>query len=283
MDVLGSIADLRQRLRPAREGGLRIGLVPTMGALHRGHLSLVAEAKKKAELIVCSIFVNPIQFGPHEDLARYPRTLEADVKALEAAGCDLVFAPSVEEMYPPGFQTRVEVLSVSQGLCGASRPTHFAGVTTVVLKLFALVGPDVGVFGEKDYQQLVVLRTMVRDLGLPIEVLGAPIVRDDDGLALSSRNVYLSPEERARATGLFRGLSEAKRLFLTGERSAEAILRAARAPIEAQQIAPEYLELRSAEDLRPLARAEPPAVILVAARVGQTRLIDNIRLEEPVS
>lgn len=258
-----------------------MGLVPTMGALHEGHLSLVAQAKRRAEVVVASVFVNPKQFGPGEDLARYPRDEAGDLAKLEAAGCGAVFCPPAEVMYPPGFQTRVEVDGVTQGLCGAHRPGHFNGVTTVVLKLFAIVRPDVAVFGEKDYQQLVTLKTLAKDLCLDVEVVGAPLVREPDGLAMSSRNAYLSPEDRARALALSKGLFAAKAAHDAGERDAVALLGKAAAVLAEAGVEPEYLELRRAEDLAPLERAEVPCVMLVAARLGSTRLIDNLILRRP--
>ena len=274
------IADLKASLRPLSREGLRVGLVPTMGALHDGHLSLVGAVRAAgADHIVTSIFVNPKQFGPHEDLDRYPRDLEGDLAKLESAGVHAVFFPSPESMYPPGFQTQVEVDKSTRGLCGAHRPGHFLGVTTVVLKLFNIVRPDVAVFGEKDFQQLVTLRALARDLDLDVEVLGAPLVREPDGLAMSSRNQLLSPEERDRALSISRGLSAAEAAYRQGERDGGALLAAARALMAAAHIEPEYLELRSFHDLEPLANADRPSVILTAAPVGSTRLIDNVILD----
>jgi pantoate--beta-alanine ligase len=264
--------------RQLRRNSLRIGFVPTMGALHDGHLSLVRIAKRHADAVIASVFVNPKQFGPGEDFERYPRDLDSDAHRLALEGCDAVFAPDTGAFYPPGFQTRVSVTEVAQGLCGASRPGHFDGVTTVVAKLFHLVAPDVAVFGEKDFQQLAVIRRMVTDLAFDVDVVGAPIVREDDGLAMSSRNAYLSPEERARALALSRGLFAAQSAHARGERDAAALVAVARAELDAAGIAPEYLELRDAGDLAPVARVEGPSVLLVAARVGATRLIDNVRL-----
>jgi pantoate--beta-alanine ligase len=278
MELVRTIDAIKRRLRPLQAGGLRVGCVPTMGALHAGHLSLVAEAKRRAEVVVATVFVNPLQFGPSEDLAKYPRQLERDAELLAAAGCDVLLAPDPAEMYPSGFQTSVEVADVTQGLCGAIRPGHFRGVTTVVLKLLSIVRPDVAVFGEKDYQQLTVIRQMARDLALDVEIVGGALVRDPDGLAMSSRNAYLSADDRARALSLSRGLTAAAALHAAGERDAAALVAAARAPLEAAGLAPEYLELRAADDLRPLARADVPAVLLVAARIGTTRLIDNQKL-----
>lgn len=276
MLVFDRVATLKEHLRKLERQGLRVGFVPTMGALHEGHLSLIAQARARAEVVVASIFVNPKQFGPNEDLARYPRDLEGDQRKLAAAGCDVLFAPNVEEMYPPGFQTTVEVTQASQGLCGAARPDHFKGVTTVVMRLFSIVHPHVAVFGEKDYQQLTVLRTMARDLGLDVEVIGAPLVREPDGLAMSSRNVYLSPEDRRRALALSQGLRRAEARFVAGERSGAVLVATAQAELSQVGLTPEYLELRDAETLEPRTEARGPVVLLVACRVGTTRLLDNV-------
>ena len=275
MDVLNTVLDVKRRLRPVQTQGLRVGLVPTMGAIHDGHLSLAKEARKHAEVVVVSIFVNPTQFGPSEDLARYPRDLPGDLEKLAGVGVDLVFAPEVVEIYPPGEQTFVEVTEVTQGLCGAMRPGHFRGVTTVVAKLFGIVRPDVAVFGQKDFQQLAVIRRMVQDLHLDVQIFGAPIVRESDGLAMSSRNVFLSKEERERALALSAGLRAAHQQFAAGVLEANELLATALAPVQAAELKPEYLELRSANSLQPLARLDEDAVMLVAARVGATRLIDN--------
>jgi pantoate--beta-alanine ligase len=278
MQTIHDIQRLKQRLRVLQAEGLRIGLVPTMGALHEAHLSLVQLAKKHADIAVASIFVNPTQFGPNEDYGRYPRDLEGDAKKLAAAGCDLVFAPEVKSMYPDDFETEVKVTKTSLGLCGDARPGHFQGVTTVVLKLLTIVRPDVAVFGEKDYQQLTVIRALVRDLCLDAEIIGAPLVRDPDGLAMSSRNAFLSKEDRARALSISRGLHRAEKAFREGTVDRGALLDRARAEMTAAGIVPEYLELRSSLDLKPIDRADGPAIILTAARVGSTRLIDNLIL-----
>lgn len=273
------IASLKAHLRPLAREGVRVGLVPTMGALHEGHLSLVrAAAAAGAEHVVTSIFVNPTQFGPGEDLDRYPRDLEGDLEKLERAGSHAVFFPSTEAMYPPGFQTRVAVSEVSRGLCGDHRPGHFEGVATVVLKLFNIVRPDVAVFGEKDFQQLAVLRRLAKDLDLDVRVVGAPLVREADGLAMSSRNALLGAEERTRARAIFGGLDAARRLYAGGERAGARLLDAARAVMSSAGLEPEYLELRAYEDLAPLERADRPAVILTAVPLGGTRLIDNLIL-----
>jgi pantoate--beta-alanine ligase len=262
----------------ARGRGERVALVPTMGALHRGHLSLLAEARRRAQKLVLSIFVNPMQFGPQEDLAKYPRDLPGDLAQAASVGCDLAFVPEAASMYGPGFQTAIDVREVSQGLCGARRPGHFVGVATVVCKFFNIVRPHVALFGEKDFQQLVVIRRMVTDLNLPVEVVGLPTVREPDGLALSSRNAYLSPSDRQRAAALFAGLSAAKALVDKGELHVSVLLAAAKSEIAARVDRIDYLEVRAAEDLRPLDRIDRPAVMLVAAFVGGTRLIDNLRM-----
>ncbi len=278
MQILRTAAEVKARLRPLQAQGIRVGLVPTMGALHDGHLSLARQIAGDVEVVVASIFVNPMQFGPKEDLAKYPRDLVGDAAKLESAGVHVVYAPEVADVYPPGFQTAVEVSDVTQGLCGAVRPGHFRGVTTVVMKLFQVVRPDVAIFGEKDFQQLTVLRQMARDLALDVEVRGAPLVRDPDGLAMSSRNAYLSAEERARALSISRGLGAASEAYRRGERDGAALIAAVRASLDAAGLVPEYLELRRFHDLALLARADEPGVILVATRVGSTRLIDNMIL-----
>jgi pantoate--beta-alanine ligase len=281
VQIFRDVAATKSYLRAVQREGLRIGLVPTMGALHSGHLSLVVAAKQRADLVVASIFVNPTQFGPNEDFTRYPRDLEGDAAKLAGAGCDAVFAPEVTEIYPRGFQTFVEVGEVTKGLCGDVRPGHFRGVATVVLKLFEIVRPDVAVFGEKDFQQLTVLKTLARDLALDVEVVGAPLMRDPDGLAMSSRNAFLSPEDRARALAISRGLFQARDVYERGERDSAVLLAVAHAELTGAGLAPEYLELRSFDSLQPLARAEEPCVMLTAARVGSTRLIDNLILRRP--
>jgi pantoate--beta-alanine ligase len=252
-----------------------------MGALHEGHLALVREAQRHAEFVVCSIFVNPTQFGPSEDFARYPRDLEGDVQKL--LGASLVFAPDVGAMYPDGDQTRVHVGALTAHLCGPHRPGHFEGVATVVTKLFALTGPCTAVFGKKDYQQLAVLRRVARDLFLPVEVVGIPIVREPDGLAMSSRNAYLSAEERGRALALSRGLSAAARAFEVGERSAGALRRLVHAEVAGAATSIDYVTLADADALVPLddgALVPARAVIAIACRIGHTRLIDNLVLGE---
>lgn len=280
MKTVQTVAALRQELKQARAQNLSIGFVPTMGNLHDGHIQLIHRAKKHADVVVASIFVNPLQFGPTEDLDKYPRTLAADQEKLMAAGCTLLFAPTVQDMYPHGQseQTRVQVPQVSEGLCGASRPGHFTGVATVVCKLFNMVQPDVAVFGEKDFQQLAVIRHMVRDLEIPIEILGQPTARAADGLALSSRNGYLSPEERNTAPLLYQSLQRMAQAIRDGQRDYQALCDTERAQLERAGFKPDYLEVRDALSLRPLLGHEDQAkpVILVAAVLGKTRLIDNL-------
>jgi pantoate--beta-alanine ligase len=262
----------------ARAQGERIALVPTMGALHSGHLSLLAEGRRRAQKLVLSIFVNPMQFGPQEDLAKYPRDLAGDLAKAASVGCDLAFVPEAASMYGRGYQTAIDVREVSQGLCGARRPGHFTGVATVVCKFCNIVRPHVALFGEKDFQQLTVIRRMVTDLNLPVEIVGLPTVREPDGLAMSSRNAYLSPADRQRATALYAGLSTAKALADRGERRASVLIEAATAEIAGRVDRLDYLELRAADDLKPLQTIDRTAVMLVAAFVGKTRLIDNLRL-----
>ncbi|MDD3927843.1 MAG: pantoate--beta-alanine ligase [bacterium] len=280
MQRIEGIADVLRAVKAARRGGRRIGLVPTMGALHRGHAALIERAAGDGCFTVVSIFVNPAQFGPNEDLARYPRPLENDLKVAMAAGADAVFTPAASEVYPPGFDTWVEVGGgLTDRLCGASRPGHFRGVATIVLKLFNMTEPDRAYFGEKDYQQLQVVRRLARDLDLPLEVVPVPTVREDDGLAMSSRNKYLSPEERVVAPRLYQALKTAAEAAASGERRASEILRRGVEIIETQpafQI--DYLEIVDGEGLQPLNELKPGAVMLAAVRLGNTRLIDNIRL-----
>lgn len=281
--VVHTPADVRNACDPVRAAGGVVGLVPTMGALHEGHLSLVREARRRARVVVVSVFVNPTQFGPNEDFTRYPRDLEGDVRKLAGAGADVVFAPDAATMYPPGDDTRVRPGAVAAPLEGEKRPGHFEGVATVVTKLFAITGPCVAVFGRKDYQQLLVVRRLVRDLHLPVDVVGHPIVREPDGLAMSSRNAYLSAEERTRALSISRGLSAAARAHAAGERSRDALESLARDPVAAAATSVDYVALRGADTLAPLPDRVPDrAVLLVACRVGTTRLIDNLVLgEEP--
>jgi pantoate--beta-alanine ligase len=247
-----------------------------MGFLHRGHLSLMEACRGRADLTAVSIFVNPTQFGPNEDLARYPRDLEGDLKKCRETGVDVVFAPESGAMYPAGHRTFVEVAQLQDGLCGARRPGHFRGVATVVTQLFALARPHLAVFGEKDWQQLQIIRRLAVDLHLGVEVVGMPIVREADGLAMSSRNAYLSPVERTRALALSRGLGAARARWAAGERQADVLREAARAELRAAEVREDYVELVTPDTLEPLARAErADARLLVAGFVGTTRLIDN--------
>jgi pantoate--beta-alanine ligase len=279
VEVVSTVAAAREAIRNARASGGSIGVVPTMGALHEGHLSLVRRARAECGFVIVTLFVNPTQFGPNEDLSRYPRDFENDCAMSAEAGADLMFAPPVSEVYPDGFATYVTVEGLTASLCGASRPTHFRGVTTVVAKLFNMLQPDRAYFGEKDYQQLAVIRRMTRDLDFPIEVIGCPIVRDPDGLAMSSRNRYLSPEERAAGLSLSRGLNEASRQFTSGERDTAALVAAVRQELGREPLAREdYVELVDAGTLVPIGWIEEPALLAIAAFVGATRLIDNVVL-----
>jgi pantoate--beta-alanine ligase len=279
----------RMAMDAARAAGKRVALVPTMGGLHRGHLDLVRAARAHVGedgLVVVSIFVNPAQFGPSEDFARYPRDLEGDLDKCAASGVDAVFAPDVAEMYPPGDQTRVRVSALAAPLCGEHRPGHFEGVATVVAKLFAIAGPCVAVFGKKDYQQLRVIEQMAHDLRFPVTVVGHGTVRDGDGLALSSRNAYLSPDERRRAIAIPVALSEACSLYAGGERRASILLKRAGSVLEAAVDCVDYIALAnpiSLEMASPAAVLDDPALLAVAVRIGATRLIDNVVLgqDEP--
>ncbi len=276
MAVVRSVAALREIVADWRARGERVGLVPTMGAIHKGHLALVQAASGQGGRVVASLFVNPKQFGPSEDFAAYPRDEAADLAAFRGAGVDLVFAPTVAEMYPSGFATNVRVGAVSEGLDGAHRPGHFDGVATVVAKLLLQSLPDAAYFGEKDYQQLTVVRHLARDLDIPVRIEGVTTVREADGLALSSRNVYLSPEERRAAPLLYQVLCDSAAALANQPDAVGAALECGLARLSAGGFAVDYLELRDAESLAPLARLAGRARLLVAARIGRTRLIDNI-------
>lgn len=286
MRIARTKAELRAELEPARRAGRTIGFVPTMGYLHDGHLALVAAARERSDLVVLSIFVNPRQFRPREDLEAYPRDEPRDLELAESAGVDLVYTPEIDEVYPPGYATTVavsggltEVLDGDRSRRGAE---HFHGVTTVVAKLFNAVGPDLAFFGQKDAQQAVVIERMVRDLDFPIEIVVVPIVREPGGLALSSRNVYLEPPDRERALALNRALAAAERAAADGARTTAEALDAARAELTAVGIEPEYLEARDAEDLTPaMSFNRRPVLVAVAARVGPARLIDNVVIGGP--
>ncbi|MDB5691225.1 MAG: hypothetical protein JWO81_288 [Alphaproteobacteria bacterium] len=279
MQIVRDIETLRQKLADLRAGGGTIALVPTMGALHAGHIALVAEGKSRAGHVAASIFVNPKQFGAGEDLSSYPRREASDIRMLEEAGCDLLWAPDADVMYPDGFATNVAVAGVTEDLDGAARPGHFDGVATVVAKLFNQIRPDFALFGEKDYQQLVVVRRMVRDLDLPIHIVGVPTQRDADGVALSSRNSYLTDEERLAARALPRALGEAASAIQSGAPVEEALAGARDKLAKAGFDPIDYVALRDAETLAPVARLERPARLLAAAKLGRTRLIDNLPIE----
>jgi pantoate--beta-alanine ligase len=281
VQIIRGKAELRAALADLRAGGGTSGsgtvaLVPTMGALHAGHAALVAEARRRADHVVASIFVNPLQFGANEDLADYPRREASDARLLEEEGCDILWAPGAQVMYPDGFATNVSVAGVGEGLCGGARPGHFDGVATVVTKLLNQVRPDVAVFGEKDYQQLAVIRRLAEDLDLGAEIVGVPTQRDADGLALSSRNAYLSEEERTAARALPRALGEAAQAMIDGAAPAEAIERARTRLVAADFSRIDYFELRDAATLSPMTVLDRPARLLAAAVIGRTRLIDNL-------
>jgi pantoate--beta-alanine ligase len=274
--VIRTTVEMAAWSHAAHARGERIAFVPTMGALHEGHLVLLRAGRRRAERLVLSIFVNPTQFGPNEDLARYPRDLPGDLAQATGAGIDVAFVPEVADIYPAGFQTSVSVSELARGLDGPLRPGHFAGVATVVAKLFNIVRPHLAIFGEKDFQQLAIVRRMVVDLAMGLEIVGVPTVREPDGLAMSSRNAYLSAAERARATSLCRALFAARDRAAAGERGAPALLATARGVLDVDRV--DYLELCDVETLAPVARIERGCVLAVAAWVGRTRLIDNVRL-----
>jgi len=281
MKVLRARTELREALTEPRRQGARIGLVPTMGSFHDGHLSLMRQAKQDCDLVVVSLFVNPTQFGPGEDLDAYPRDEQGDVEAAEREGVDLLWAPQLEEIYPEGFSTTIDVdarlTGVLEGDPEQRGPSHFRGVTTVVAKLFNTVQPDVAYFGGKDAQQAVVIERMVHDLDFPVEIEVLPTVRELDGLALSSRNAYLSSEERGRAVALSRALRAADDAVRRGERSAAALIETVESELRNAGVEPEYVEARDAEDLSPVAELNGrPVLVAVAARVGRARLIDNV-------
>jgi len=279
MRTIDTVSVMQEASEKARREGRTIGFVPTMGYLHEGHLSLLKEAKKHADLLVASIFVNPAQFNESEDFNSYPREPERDRCLLEKNGVDILFLPATEEMYPEGFQTSIDVTKLSEGLCGAYRPGHFSGVATVVAKLFNIIRPDVAIFGEKDYQQLAILRRMNADLNFGISIVGVPTVRERDGLAMSSRNARLSPEERKLAPSLYQALTEGRRLFERGKKNAGAIVGKARGMID-DFIKIEYLEIRDSQTLSETEEISGQALFAIAARVGKTRLVDNIILKE---
>jgi len=281
--VVTTREQLRTQISSARKQGKSIALVPTMGALHEGHLSLVRAAQRQCDLVVVTIFVNPTQFGPGEDFDRYPRTFEADVTLLQREGVDLIFAPNRDEMYSAQHQTHVEVEELTNSLEGAVRPGHFRGVTTIVLKLLNLAQPDVAIFGQKDFQQAAVIQRMVRDLDVPVQISVQPTVRETDGLAMSSRNRYLSGDERNRALGLSRALRAARQAVANGERSADALTAVMRQSLAQSGIEKiDYAVICEPETLQPIEMLVQPAVALIAAHVGATRLIDNEILDPAV-
>lgn len=276
-DTVRTVRALRDRVAAWRKAGETVALVPTMGAIHDGHLSLVSLARTLADRVVASLFVNPLQFGPREDFHAYPRDEARDAAALSEAGSGLLYAPDAKEMYPAGFSTKVHIGDLTEDLCGANRPSHFDGVATVVTKLLLQCAPDVAIFGEKDYQQLLVIKRLVRDLNLPVEIVGAPILREDDGLALSSRNAYLSPDERKIAPVLYETICNVA-LDLEQGRSADDASSAARTTLEAAGLGVDYVAVRDPDTLAPLHGPVKKARVLAAVHLGKTRLIDNIPL-----
>jgi pantoate--beta-alanine ligase len=276
MQTIRDIKSLREGIAALRTNGARVALVPTMGALHDGHLTLVREAKSHADHVVASIFVNPTQFGPNEDLDAYPRREAADAALLAAEGTAILWAPGVAAMYPPGHATRISVSGVSEVLCGGARPGHFDGVATVVAKLFQQVAPDVALFGEKDWQQLAVIRRMAADLDFALEIRGVPTVREADGLAMSSRNAYLSPDQRAAASALPAMLQRAAAAIIAGDAVATTLAAGEAALLDAGFASIDYLDLRDGSSLARLDSLQPGARLFIAARIGSTRLIDNI-------
>lgn len=275
--VARTVADVRAFRDELKKQGKTLALVPTMGFLHEGHLSLFREAARHADVVGASLFVNPTQFGPNEDLASYPRDEKGDFAKMEKEGVSIVFAPDPKEVYPEGEETRVEVTGITQGLCGKTRPGHFRGVTTVVMKLFHIFEPDVAVFGEKDFQQLMVIRRMVKDMFLPIRIVGAPLVREADGLALSSRNSYLSADDRKRALGLSKALKAVKDAVKAGTKDVAKLHAVGSQVLAASDLQEDYLEIVDAESLKPIdAIGDRPVRALVAAYCGKVRLIDNM-------
>ncbi len=280
MKRVKSISQMKEISENWRKEGKKIAFVPTMGFLHEGHLSLVRLGKKLGDKLVVSIFVNPLQFGPAEDFREYPRDLERDAALLEKEGVDVLFCPEAEEMYPPGFQTYVEVAELTKGLCGAYRPGHFKGVTTVVLKLFNIVKPHLAIFGEKDYQQLQVIKRMVKDLNLDVEIVGHPTVREKDGLAMSSRNTYLSEEERESALSLFKALNFAQNLVKEGERDVAVLKKKLKEFIESHPFTKvQYIEFVDPSELTPVEKVEKETLCALAVFVGKARLIDNMLIK----
>jgi len=280
MQILRSVREMHQLADAARGSGKKIALVPTMGYLHEGHLSLMRLARGKADVVVVSLFVNPLQFGPGEDFKQYPRDWDRDIALIASASADAVFAPAVDAMYPEGFQTSVSVSRMTKNLCGISRPMHFEGVTTVVAKLFLCTKPHIAIFGEKDFQQLMVIRRMVKDLAFDIEIIGAPIVREADGLAMSSRNTYLNAEQRVAALCLSRSLGQARTMFGAGQRNAGVLIEYVRQQISAEALARiDYIKVCDSETLEDVATISRDAVMALAVYFGKARLIDNVILK----
>lgn len=280
MEVIQRVARMKEIINDVKQEKKLIGFVPTMGCLHEGHLSLVREARKMSDVLIVSIFVNPKQFGPNEDYERYPRNIAKDTELLQKESVDYIFHPTVEEMYPPGYKTYVEVEHLSQKLCGKSRPNHFRGVSTVVSKLFNIIQPNFAFFGQKDAQQTIIIKRMLKDLNSNIEIITLPIVRESDGLALSSRNVYLNPDERRAATILYKSLMKAKDLFGNGERKAAKISKAITDVLSSEPLAKvDYVEIVDVENIDPVKTIEKNALIAIAVYIGSTRLIDNIIVE----
>lgn len=279
MEIFKTIEEMRGWSSRQRTEGRKIAFVPTMGALHEGHLSLMREGKHRADRLVLSIYVNPTQFGPGEDYLRYPRQTEKDLKLARDTKTDIIFMPGDEIMYPSGYQTYVNVEEITGHLCGAARPGHFKGVVTIVLKLLNIVAPHIAVFGEKDYQQLAVIRRMVTDLNLPVDIVGIPIVREKDGLAMSSRNRYLSPAERNSALSISRSLTKAELMVRSGERDLKKILGAVRETVEKEKVHIDYVKICDPETLKDLNSLKLPALLAIAAFVGPARLIDNCILK----
>lgn len=279
MKIYRSIRSLKRRIRQVKGKGLKIGLVPTMGFLHQGHISLIKKARKDTDCVIVSIFVNPVQFGSKEDFKKYPRDFKMDMDLCQKQGVDIVFAPEANQMYPAGYSTYVNVENVTDTLCGASRPGHFRGVATVVAKLFNIILPDIAYFGQKDCQQVVVIRKMAEGLNMDVKIKVMPIVREDDGLAMSSRNIYLSPEERKHALSLYGSLKLAKELFNKGEMDSGRIINKMRQAIGRHTDARiDYVKIVDPSDLKDVKKISRPAIVAVAAWIGKTRLIDNIVL-----
>ena len=283
MDIITDVGAMRAETARLRREGRRVGLVPTMGYLHEGHLSLIAQARQRADAVVVSIFVNPTQFGPGEDFADYPRSFERDCQQAEAAGADIIFAPTAEALYPDGYQTYVTLEHLPHHLCGISRPIHFRGVATVVTVLFVIVNPHVAVFGRKDYQQLLVIRRLARDLHFDIEIVGAPIIREPDGLAMSSRNTYLTESQRESARTLYGSLNKAAESVAAGVTDVERLIRAAADRITARpETLIDYIAVVDPETLETAPRVDRPVLMALAVKVGRTRLIDNMILTPPL-